>query len=211
MCESAQSHQGPVQPRRCAFENIESGTESVHFHHATETHESHDFRPMGVCTVRHGSVRSLHLLGVGPSCLVRRHPSVGRHAVLERARPDYIAKHSRGALLRAMTSRSEKDGWSSRGTTPNQRFTESRYVMVSSLPQPELVTAHPEPAIQRSATCPLCHTIDMSLSDDALAAGGGWRCTICGQRWDAPRLATVAAYAVWALERETVSRRDPAA
>jgi hypothetical protein len=79
--------------------------------------------------------------------------------------------------------------------------------MVSNFPQPEPVTARPEPAIQRYATCPLCHTIEMSLSEDALAAGGGWRCTICGQRWDAPRLATVAAYAVWALERETVSGR----
>jgi hypothetical protein len=79
--------------------------------------------------------------------------------------------------------------------------------MVSNFPQPEPVTARPDPAIERHPACPLCHTIEMSLSEDALAAGGGWRCAICGQRWDAPRLATVAAYAVWALERETVSRR----
>ena len=68
--------------------------------------------------------------------------------------------------------------------------------MVSNFPQPEPVTARPVPAIERHAACPLCHTIEMSLSEDALAAGGGWRCTVCGQRWDAPRLATVAAYAL---------------
>ena len=76
-----------------------------------------------------------------------------------------------------------------------------------SFPQAQAATAPPDPVIQRHATCPLCHTIDMSLSNDALASGGGWRCTICDQRWDAPRLATVAAYAAWALERETVSSR----
>lgn len=80
--------------------------------------------------------------------------------------------------------------------------------MVSNLPRPEPIMAHPQSAVQRSATCPLCHTIEGSLSDEALAAGGGWRCTICGQRWDAPRLATVAAYAVWARERETTSRQS---
>lgn len=77
-----------------------------------------------------------------------------------------------------------------------------------NFPQAQPATASPEPVIQRHATCPLCHTIDMSLSNEALAAGGGWRCTICDQRWDAPRLATVAAYAAWALERETVSSRS---
>lgn len=80
--------------------------------------------------------------------------------------------------------------------------------MVSNLPSRESIMAHPQSAVQRSATCPLCHTIDGSLSDEALAAGGGWRCTICGQRWDAPRLATVAAYAVWARERETMSKAN---
>jgi hypothetical protein len=93
------SGRGFVQPRRCAFENIESGTESVDFHHATEIHESHDFCRMGVCTVRGGALRTFHLLGVGPSCRIRRHPSAGSHAVLERARSDHIATHSRGAVM----------------------------------------------------------------------------------------------------------------
>jgi predicted Zn finger-like uncharacterized protein len=48
----------------------------------------------------------------------------------------------------------------------------------------------PEPA----ATCPLCHTIDVTMSDDVLASGGWWRCTRCGQAWDAERLSVVAAY-----------------
>jgi transcription elongation factor Elf1 len=78
--------------------------------------------------------------------------------------------------------------------------------MISNL-QPELETAR-APASQRYATCPLCHTIEMSLSDDALAAGGEWQCIICGQRWDAPRLATAAAYAVWAVQREAVSKGE---
>jgi predicted Zn finger-like uncharacterized protein len=55
-----------------------------------------------------------------------------------------------------------------------------------------------EPVVQRDATCPLCHTT-ASLSNDALAAGEGWRCARCGQQWDARRLATAAAYAAWAV------------
>jgi hypothetical protein len=62
-----------------------------------------------------------------------------------------------------------------------------------------------EPVVQRHATCPLCHTTNASLSNDALAAGEGWRCIRCGQRWDARRLATVAAYAAWALDRGTAT------
>ena len=83
-------------------------------------------------------------------------------------------------------------------------------MMMRSFPQAQAATAtvSQEPVIQRHATCPLCHTIEMALSNEALAAGGGWRCSICDQRWDAPRLATVAAYAAWALERETGSGRS---
>ena len=75
--------------------------------------------------------------------------------------------------------------------------------MISSL-QSEREAA-PAAAGQGYATCPLCHTIEMSLSDDALAAGGDWQCRTCGQQWDAPRLATAAAYAVWAVQREVVA------
>jgi transposase-like protein len=46
-----------------------------------------------------------------------------------------------------------------------------------------------------SPTCPLCHTVDDTITSDALAAGATWRCTRCGQMWSADRLATAEAYA----------------
>ena len=54
----------------------------------------------------------------------------------------------------------------------------------------------------RPVTCPSCHTTHGSLTQEALQAGGVWVCVRCGQGWDAHRLATVAAYAVWAAEHE---------
>jgi len=63
-----------------------------------------------------------------------------------------------------------------------------------------------EQDILRSATCPMCHT-SASLAQSALEAGGDWRCVRCGQRWDAARLAAVAAYAAWAGDRDRVGRR----
>jgi ribosomal protein L37AE/L43A len=44
-------------------------------------------------------------------------------------------------------------------------------------------------------TCPLCHTEDTTITVQAVAEGGTWRCTRCGQMWSADRLAAVAAYA----------------
>lgn len=43
--------------------------------------------------------------------------------------------------------------------------------------------------------CPLCHTRDVQITAESLAAGDTWVCTTCGQRWSAARLETVAAYA----------------
>ena len=63
-----------------------------------------------------------------------------------------------------------------------------------------------EPDILRSATCPLWHT-SATLTQSALEAGGDWRCVRCGQHWDAGRLATVAAYAAWAVDHDGVGRR----
>ena len=40
----------------------------------------------------------------------------------------------------------------------------------------------------------MCHTLDAAMTDSALAAGGYWLCTRCGQTWDASRLAVRAAY-----------------
>ena len=48
---------------------------------------------------------------------------------------------------------------------------------------------------QQATTCPLCHTVDTTITEADLATGGGWHCTVCGQHWDAASLATVAAYA----------------
>ena len=59
------------------------------------------------------------------------------------------------------------------------------------------------------ATCPLCHTEDASVTNRAVSAGADWHCSLCGWRWDAARLATVAAYAVW-LAEHTSSSIDPA-
>ena len=74
-------------------------------------------------------------------------------------------------------------------------------VRLSSDPQMATPIEQVDPLTERHATCPLCHTTDASLTDDELAAGGGWRCIRCGQQWDARRLATVAAYAASQLER----------
>ena len=53
------------------------------------------------------------------------------------------------------------------------------------------------------ATCPLCHTADVTMTNAATAAGAYWQCARCGQRWDSVRAATVAAYAVWLAGRVT--------
>lgn len=49
------------------------------------------------------------------------------------------------------------------------------------------------------ATCPMCHKVDVALTNVSLAAGEYWRCGRCGSKWDQARLATVAAYAAWDL------------
>ena len=51
----------------------------------------------------------------------------------------------------------------------------------------------PVDPILLTVTCPLCCTVGPAM--DALVSGSGWRCTRCHQRWEAVRLATVAAYA----------------
>ena len=56
----------------------------------------------------------------------------------------------------------------------------------------------------RPVACPMCHT-PASLTRSALEAGDHWRCARCGQHWDAVRLAAVAGYAAWALERDAVA------
>jgi predicted CXXCH cytochrome family protein len=51
-------------------------------------------------------------------------------------------------------------------------------------------------------TCPSCHTPHGSLTEDTFHGGDSWVCVRCGQRWNAHRLETVAAYDAWVAERE---------
>jgi ribosomal protein L37AE/L43A len=67
------------------------------------------------------------------------------------------------------------------------------------------------PDAPRVLACPMCHR-PTSLSRDALAAGGDWRCDRCGQQWHAARLAASDAYAAWDVERDALlAGRDVAA
>ncbi len=88
--------------------------------------------------------------------------------------------------------------------------------VIAVAPIPEAASAsvevlEPVPDSVRLVSCPLCHTTHPSLTRDAVEAGGDWRCTRCGQRWDAKRLATVTAYAAWVAERDTSARMRGAA
>jgi len=53
-------------------------------------------------------------------------------------------------------------------------------------------TALPPPS------CPLCHTLDHTVTSESIAAGATWACITCGQVWSASRLQTAAAYAQYA-------------
>jgi hypothetical protein len=64
------------------------------------------------------------------------------------------------------------------------------------------------PALVKFATCPSCHTVDATMTKVAVSGGADWHCGRCGQRWDALRLATAAAYGVW-LASHTGSSHDP--
>jgi hypothetical protein len=63
-----------------------------------------------------------------------------------------------------------------------------------------------EQEIAGHAVCAMCHT-PASVTQAEVDAGGDWRCVRCGQHWDAARLATVAAYAEWAGDRERLGMR----
>jgi hypothetical protein len=52
--------------------------------------------------------------------------------------------------------------------------------------------------------CPMCHT-PTSLTQSAVDAGANCGCVKCGQRWDAIRLLTVAAYTAGVAERAAVA------
>ena len=69
----------------------------------------------------------------------------------------------------------------------------------------ETTALRDERDLSQRAVCPGCHTPHPSLTREGLAAGVGWKCVRCGERWDARRLATVAAYAAWVAGRETAA------
>ena len=81
--------------------------------------------------------------------------------------------------------------------------------MVSTVASSPSINASPvvAPVLAGAATCPSCHTADLSLTDSAVTAGADWRCRRCGQQWDAGRLTKVAAYAVWESERASAATR----
>ncbi|HSL23674.1 MAG TPA: hypothetical protein VK886_19235 [Vicinamibacterales bacterium] len=58
-----------------------------------------------------------------------------------------------------------------------------------------------------SPTCPLCHTLDRTVTADSLRAGAAWDCTRCGQTWTAERLETAAAYALYAAAHDAPVRQ----
>ena len=59
----------------------------------------------------------------------------------------------------------------------------------------------PAPSTIHIVLCPLCHTA-ASLTDVGVDSGEGWRCSRCGQQWDAKRLIAVTAYERWVRDSE---------
>jgi hypothetical protein len=79
--------------------------------------------------------------------------------------------------------------------------------LLSSQPQLTRAVLDDEKDAPLFLTCPLCHT-PTSLTQSAIDAGADWPCVTCGQRWDATRLAAVAAYAAWVVERAVIGAND---
>ena len=71
-------------------------------------------------------------------------------------------------------------------------------------PRPSITSAL-APDLTGLAMCPSCHTEDPSMTNLAVSRGADWQCSRCGSRWDAVRLATVAACAVWSSEHTASS------
>jgi hypothetical protein len=66
---------------------------------------------------------------------------------------------------------------------------------MASIPTPA-ISEHTTPQIVWP-TCPLCHTVETTVTDELLQAGGYWTCATCDHVWSARRLETVAAYALY--------------
>lgn len=77
--------------------------------------------------------------------------------------------------------------------------------MVSAVvaPRPSMnMPSDPPPELDGRETCPSCHTEHPRMTKLVGTAGADWQCARCGSRWDAARLAAVAAYAVWLSEHD---------
>ena len=59
------------------------------------------------------------------------------------------------------------------------------------------------------AKCPSCQTEDPSVMNIAVSAGADWQCSRCGSRWNANRVATVAAYEEWLSGHTLIDFPDP--
>jgi hypothetical protein len=66
-------------------------------------------------------------------------------------------------------------------------------IRTASITREPVVAVIGDPA----AACPMCHAVDPSTTESALAAGGYWTCGRCGQTWDMNRLAVRAAYEIF--------------
>jgi uncharacterized Zn finger protein len=80
--------------------------------------------------------------------------------------------------------------------------------MAHSSSRPYTTAVLPDDAqdVLRYAACPMCHT-PSSVTQNAIEAGGDWRCVRCGQHWDATRLAAVATYAACVADFDRVGKR----
>lgn len=58
-----------------------------------------------------------------------------------------------------------------------------------------MALAHTLPESGPGVTCPMCHTVNQTLTLDAVRRGASWACARCGHMWSAARLDAVAAYA----------------
>lgn len=87
-------------------------------------------------------------------------------------------------------------------TTSQQSRGVASVVQTLVASRPELVPpSGPVTELVGLATCPGCHTAHASFTMADVTAGAHWECRCCAARWDARRLATAAAYAVWVAER----------
>ena len=105
-------------------------------------------------------------------------------------------RHGDRAGRRVQSGTDTCDAWCDAGYGNVSQQGSSFMTEVSSSPS----STPAPPDVLRRATCQSCHTKHESLTEDAVQMGASWRCVRCGQRWDAARLAAVAAYATWAAE-----------